>query len=558
MKRKFILASILGLSSFALLAQESTYTNIYFNKELTTDYSPWSNDYYLENSSSWNVGSPDGNLLTGSPNNSNYNLFISGTSQRKGGSYLVSGYSIANWNVHDITYQLTSDTFFSFSIPNNRSFNIGGDYNVEMDVKSWGSGSFRTALENTATMYIAGDLYIKNTSVLGESGSLYNNGVEFFVEHSNTGAYSTSFVLAGDVIMSDNGIFTYKKGWSRENYFNSRIKLSFSVAYSEIGGTINMVEANEGDRVIDLFRNDVSSDELFSTATRKFGGINGTGSILMGASSGKDVALIFTNSKSQSWKGALAGGTTAHKLNIIMDATNASAKQAMHIIEEHMGTLKDGDSNAEYYENIAVASVLVENGTFEFGSYDGLKNGSLTIAGNKAKFLVGGAEVEALGNVNFTSASISAGTLGVAFNQNVTGALTISADDSVAEDTGSFYVADPSAFTITLDYIAVEDSVLTEQIADFGGEMDLGTIISFEDTNLTSDNITSGIIVKVVDEAGNVIDGVEATLNAVFGDNDKITGIGAVVSLIAVPEPATFAALFGAFALLFVAYRKRR
>ena len=81
-------------------------------------------------------------------------------------------------------------------------------------------------------------------------------------------------------------------------------------------------------------------------------------------------------------------------------------------------------------------------------------------------------------------------------------------------------------------------------------------------------NIASGVahvhstfnntIVTITDEAGNVIDGVEATLNAVFGDNDKITGIGAVVSLIAVPEPATFAVLFGAFALLFVAYRKIR
>ena len=558
MKKYILSTSILGLFAISAFAQEATYTDIYFNQPLSTDYSPWSDAYYFQNTSSWNVGSLEGEVLNVSPNNSSYNLFIVGTAQRSGGTFLLPGYNIKNWDIHDITFNLTSQTFFSFTTPSDKNFNVGGDFTAEVATNNWGSGSFRLALEGSATASIAGNLYIKNTTSFPEGNTkTHNNGVEFFVEHSGTGLYTSSFILDGDVIMSDNGLFTYEKGWSRENYFNSRIKLAFSVSYSEIKGTVNLAETTEGDRVIDLFRNNISdTDAKFSEATRLFGGINGTGSILIGATVAKTVDLVFTNSKSQSFKGALAGGNTSSVLNITMDASSPKAKQAMHIVEDHAAKQKDGENTA-FYDNIAISSVSVINGTFELGTYADMKNGSLYISGKDAKFVVGGAEVETLGSVNFTSAAISAGSLGIAFNQNVYGSLTISAGDSTEEGAGSFYVADPSSFTITLDYIPVEDSILTEQLADFGGEMDLGTIISFEETNLTAENITNDIIVKIVDQNGNAISGVEAMLSAII-DNDKVIGIGAIISSAAVPEPATVAGIFGLFALAFVAYRRRK
>ena len=124
--------------------------------------------------------------------------------------------------------------------------------------------------------------------------------------------------------------------------------------------------------------------------------------------------------------------------------------------------------------------------------------------------------------------------------------IVISSDDNLdatITNEGKFIVSNLNDTKIVLES---ENDI--KAWLESGDTIDPFTIITFEGTNLTSEQIANLNV-----DAG---EGLNAILSAIETDG-VITGIQATITL-AVPEPATVAGIFGALALAFAIYRRRK
>ena len=598
MKTKSLLS--LGAMSLATVAfAQSTYTDLYYTGGFVNAY--YSAGGHLVNAGSYSVGSLEGPTYTGNVDE-NCNIFISVANGQRlsvneaisAGTFSIHDYNVtgvntggsgnsysATWNQNGKTGWVTT-----IQVADRKTLNITGDFvgNFETNTTLMSKGQdtyTRIELAANAVINIAGDMHIyNNTTPVKPEGSsntnIRNNGLNFLIygepmiKEDNVRGESY-FNLGGDVYMYDKNITAAYWGATPTN----RVTLSFNVLSATIGGVIHMDEDYyDGERVLDLQTklmdyadNAATYDVYFDDVSRSFGGIDGSGIIKVGAERAKNIALSFTNATNSAWIGSLTSGNADTKINVLM---NGEGKQSMIIKETHEGEgrkvpdtlngggLRDIAFYTEMDNKIGFNSVDVQKGTFELGGYAELKHGSLKVSSSNAKFVVGGYQADTLGTVNFEAARITAGTIGISFNQEASDVLNFATSGEYALGdgftAGKFHVSNPSSLTIELDYLPVEGSDIKEQLADLGGSMEW-EIMYFESTNLTEETI-SDIIVKVVDQSGNVIDGVDATLS-LLGEADSYYGISATITS-AVPEPATVAGIAGLLALAFAAYRRRR
>ena len=566
MKTKILPLILLATAPVAFAQETPTYTDLYYAGDMSV--SPWGDTTrYLCDAESWNVGSLEGETFTESPNNKYNNLFIVGTLETS--STNPTGYDFVNWEVNNVTFDVKTKVQHSLIqvCGGGQSFKINGDLTASIDnAWDWNNTSTNIQLQGASSLEIVGNLYINNKTdptkrTYGDAnyaGILHNNGIHFSIDtevslkiDKPSGAIlnatcDSTFILNGDVIMSDLDINSEYKPWGAK-YSNSRITFRIDTIISEIKGVVHMDESYAGERVLDLCSRLLSGAEsigiTFDEVSRTFGGLNGTGALVSSAARKKIVDIIFTNSDKYEWSGSVSAAHEETEFSLLMDAQAKDGKQALFVESSHAGQASFKTS---------FKSVTVANGTLELGGYSELVNGSLAITGSSAKFVLGGAGKDTLGVVNFSSANITAGTLTVGFNQESSDVLNIVKGES-EEANGTFYVADPSAFAIELDYLPVEDSALKEQLESEGSFT--YDIITFDSTNLTAETL-SNITVKVVDQSGNVINGVDAALSFI-GEEGAYTGIAATITS-AVPEPATVAGIAGMLALAFVAYRRRK
>lgn len=577
MKTKVLPLILLAAAPFAFAQEETpTYTDLYYAADMNSD--PWGSNNpprYMCKSAAWKIGSLEGETLTTTPNSKYNNLFFVGALNAS--RTTPTGYDYTNWEVNNVTIDVTQG--FQYSIiqvcGGGQNFKVNGNVDASIhNNKDWNSTSTQIELQGISSLDIMGNLYINNTTdpttridttnADGRYNGIYHhNGIYFGVAGAVSGTYidtdgdgtketltnatcDNSFTLYGDVIMSDNDMISNYKPWGA-TYANSRITLRLDTTRSAIKGIVYLNESYEGERVLDLASLKLSSATsigiTFDELSREFAGLSGSSALVASVERKKTIDLIFTNSTKQDWTGSLTAGDAGTEINLLMDAQSADGKQAMLIKKTHKG---------EAANKIAFKTVNVAYGTLELGGYDELTHGALTISNNKAKLVVSGVEKDTLGAINFTSAFVSAGTIGIGFNQESSDVLNIVKGES-EEANGTFYVADPSAFAIELDYLPVEDSVLKEQLESEGSFT--YDIITFDSTNLTAETL-SNITVKVVDQSGNVINGVDAALS-LLGEEGAYTGIAATITS-AVPEPATVAGIAGMLALAFVAYRRRK
>ena len=577
MKTKVLPLILFAAAPFAFAQEETpTYTDLYYASDMNID--PWGNTNpprHMCKPAAWKIGSLEGETLTTTPNSKYNNLFFVGALNVS--RTTPTGYDYTNWEVNNVTIDVTNG--FQYSIiqvcGGGQNFKVNGNVDASIhNNKDWNNTSTQIELQGISSLDIMGNLYINNTTdpttridtanADGRYNGIYHhNGIYFGVAGAVSGTYTdtdgdgtketltnatcdNSFTLYGDVIMSDNDMISNYKPWGA-TYANSRITLRLDTTRSAIKGIVYLNESYEGERVLDLASLKLSSATsigiTFDELSREFAGLSGSSALVASVARKKTIDLIFTNSTKQDWTGSLTAGDAGTEINLLMDAQSADGKQAMLIKKTHKG---------EAANKIAFKTVNVAYGTLELGGYDELTHGALTISNNKAKLVVGGVEKDTLGAINFTSAFVSAGTIGIGFNQESSDVLNIVKGES-EEANGTFYVADPSAFAIELDYLPVEDSVLKEQLESEGSFT--YDIITFDSTNLTAETL-SNITVKVVDQYGNAINGVEAILG-LLGEEGAYTGISATIQT-AVPEPATVAGIAGMLALAFVAYRRRK
>ena len=255
--------------------------------------------------------------------------------------------------------------------------------------------------------------------------------------------------------------------------------------------------------------------------------------------------LTFTNSSKHEYVGSLAEVKVdlPHLLNVTMNATDATNGRQILRFEEYV--YRSGlNSNYEDAKDV-LNNIVVNSGRLDLGMHtNGMFARNLTLNGENAVFSSTALMTnEEIGYTNFASANLTKGTL--VFDYSIDANDTININKNGVEGaTGALTVANASDITIILQEI--DGSDIKTWLQDEGIDSFSFDILSFESTNLTEESIAD---INVVSS-----NGMDAVLSAIKTDG-VITGIQATI---AVPEPATFAAIFGAFALAFVAYRRRK
>lgn len=516
--KKYYLLSLLALAPIAN-AEEQTVTNIYTDVVLSDPNNILKPD--ISDASIYKVGSLEGDAFTGN---------IDATTNLKL-SYTVDYLPISETNDGN---QLNTQTAFSIS-------------------------SDITANDIDMTATLADKVWVSNILVSNNSNTRKITASNFSIT-VGTQTYNPWFYFK-DIELNLSGNFTIKlaDGFSwkvvrvgtGDEVWNIGGKLLFdckgnlrqpelriqNFEFTAAGGIHFENQSNES-RIIIQASN-------YNETNIAIGGLNNSYQTVLAvqAANAKDVNLRFTNSESYDALVSFMIRDTNEtgKFNITMDATQTKGKQTLRF-----GTHDD----SKFIDNVNVTNrnisdVEVLNGTLEIGMYEGMRANSLYVYGDNAAFSSTSNTEGKIGNSYFTTLEFAKGTL--VFDYSIDGEndkIAISSDDSVViENEGKFIVS-----SLENTKIVLESENDIKAWLESGDTIDPFTIITFEGTNLTSEQIANLNV-----DAG---EGLNAILSAIETDG-VITGIQATITL-AVPEPATVAGIFGALALAFAIYRRRK
>ena len=273
-----------------------------------------------------------------------------------------------------------------------------------------------------------------------------------------------------------------------------------------------------------------STADTAKTYNRSFGGlsVNNGGQLRIEGTANNTVNLTFTNSTEESYSGYLMTKTTSsnNKINITMNAATAAGKQTLRFTDVPTETKFDGAN----YNNAAIDTVSVSNGTLSLGMNSAMTANKLVVNGEKAVFDITSADgASEIGSATFGSFEGTKGAIAFDFAKDTNDFIDI---------TGTANVSSDLAFIVNMTK-ADFDSFLGE------GETSLQyNIISFTTDDSSFDATT--VICSDSQLKGKI-------------DLFKAAGTTSVMlTITAVPEPATVAAILGAVALAFAAYRRRK
>ena len=309
------------------------------------------------------------------------------------------------------------------------------------------------------------------------------------------------------------------------NAANLNIQLGGSENFT-VGGILKM-NGEGGMKRIQLDNASTGSTE--KTYNRSFGGlsVNNGGQLRIAGTANNTVNLTFTNSTEESYAGYLMtkADSTGNKFNISMNATTAAGKQTLRFLD---ATGKTFDKVT--YNNAAIDTVSVSNGTLSLGMNSAMSANKLVVNGEKAVFDITSADgASEIGKATFGSFEGLKGAIAFDFAKD---------SNDFIDITGTANASSDLAFIVNMTK-ADFDSFLGE------GETSLQyNIISFTTEGSSFDATT-----------------VICSDSSLKGKIDLIKGAGTtsvMLTITAVPEPATVAAILGAVALAFAAYRRRK
>ena len=305
---------------------------------------------------------------------------------------------------------------------------------------------------------------------------------------------------------------------------NPMLNVSFESKNTTVGGILKMDSSSASKRIEIKGANDI-------TRNLSFGGwsvsANAENTIRLGGAKAVN-NLIFTNSEAYEFTGALLNETwndnfKATKLNISMEATDAeNGRQTMRFT--------DGSSlGVANKDNGKLGTVSVKNGRFDLGMTDKIAGEKLEINGEKAIFsATGETEGSEIGDVAFASFDGVKGTIVFDFAKDDWDFIQINGTASAKSELTFLVNMTKADFDTFLDG-ATE---LTYDIMSFQGDS-----ADFNPTVVCSDSALRAVL-DFVPESGATT--ARLTITA------------------AVPEPAAVAAILGAAALAFAAYRRRK
>lgn len=238
--------------------------------------------------------------------------------------------------------------------------------------------------------------------------------------------------------------------------------------------------------------------------------------------------LKFTNSAAYEFSGALLNNTwnddfKATKLNISMEATDAeNGRQTMRFT--------DGSSlGVENMDNGKLGTVSVVNGRLDLGMTSKIAGEKLAINGAKAVFSATSETEGDIGSVSFASFEGTKGTIVFDFAKDSCDFIKVEGAASAKSELTFLVNMTKSDFD---SFLADGATELTYDIMSFQGDS-----TDFDPTIVCSDPALSAVL----------------DFRADSGTTTAYLTITA-----AVPEPAAVAAVLGAAALAFAAYRRRK
>ena len=509
--KKYYLLSLLALAPFA--QAEQTITDIY--TDTTVDGVTAMPD--LADASIWKVGSLEGETFTGS---------VSSTDT-----------TINNLNISfSLPTSLNSQTVYSLS-----SDIVANDINIDANLDAdaiW----VNYLINGNQKSITARNLTITSLSKTYNPWYYFNN---------------VNINLSGDLTVNlaetGNGQAATRLGTGTSDWSVAGNVTLNSVRYSEflvqaskatIGGIVNLNVSNPTTDKSGLY----FRGSGYKATNVSIGGLTSTNLAILGVQieNAMDVNLTFTNSEAYDVQTAFVHSinNTTGKFNIIMNASDVKGKQTLRFNylgggQTSIAGMKATDHN--------INNVTVSNGTLVIGMYDGLHGDTLKIDGENAAFSSTSIYSGNIGNAYFSTINFVKGTL--VFDYSIdegSDLIVISSDDNLdatITNEGKFIV---SNLNDTKFVLQSENDI--KAWLESGEALDAFTIITFEGTNLTSEQIANLNV-----DAG---EGLSAILSAIETDG-VITGIQATITL-AVPEPATVAGIFGALALAFAIYRRRK
>ena len=422
--------------------------------------------------------------------------------------YTVEGGTVFNttkdFTVNDVTVSATT----SGKVWGHEFLRIGQDTTTTFNslnytLNAWG--------ENPATtIYLnEGSTFTVNKDIIYKAAAAQNEINFFFM-----GTANSTLNVGGKIELLSPAKAT------------TNLNLQFNSYNVNIGGVIKL---NNDAYMKRIQLDNGATDGTARTYNRSFGGlsVNKNGQLRIVGKANNTVNLTFTNSTEESYSGYLMtkADSTGNKFNITMNAATAAGKQTLRFADVPTETKFDGAN----YNNAAIDTVSVSNGTLSLGMNSKMSANKLIVNGEKAVFDITSADgTSEIGRATFGSFEGTKGAI----------AFDIAESNDFLDITGTANVSSDFAFIVNMtkadfdSFLGEGETSLQYNIISFtteGSSFDATTVIC-------SDSQLKGKI-DLVDIAGTT---------------------SVMLTIAAVPEPATVAAILGAVVLAFAAYRRRK
>ena len=402
-------------------------------------------------------------------------------------------------NLNSLTYNISNagmNNGYMVSFGFGGVANLAEDFNLNVTLAHVGSGP----LEETIRMY--GD----NTFNIGGDFNIdYNRAgsgrylVVKIITDENAAATSNTFRVAGDMNII-----------SRQA--DARVRFDTNITQFTVDGIVDMSVLQWTIGTPGEGYASTASVGGLTTASGSTGWLRTAGGVGMST-------LIFTNSTRQDASVTYGyASDTESMLNITMKASNAQS--GYQILRIRSGAYQATDAN--------LGDVIIDTGRLDLGMHSGMKGARLSLSGTEAMFSATDIYSSNIGTVTFDEGEWYAGKIVV----DIEGELSY---DKIVFNgrfgkTGSNH---DMGFEFVFDAYTMR-----ELISANGGELILEDVITYE----TGSSM-----------AGTVFEGNTSGIQweAVFGDTSLSVSF-------TVPEPAAVAAVLGAAALAFAAYRRRK
>ena len=297
-----------------------------------------------------------------------------------------------------------------------------------------------------------------------------------------------------------------------------------------------------------------SSSEVKLGGLGNLDGSMGTGVLAHLAKTKEDnvinTSLTFTNSAKYDFKGTFLALDDDTDININMNATDAkNGRQILRFETKEDSSHYVGHSN--FGGGIAQETQRIDNlnviaGRLDLAMHEFMNVRNFKLDGTDAVFSATGLRINSeIGMLSMETVELVKGKLVFDCSSTENDSIVITSDYQTTENenAGKLIISNPSDVTFALN---LSDDLISEAEAS---EMLELVLISFESTNITASDIAN---INVESNSDLYV-----TLKGVFSD-DVLTGINAIVSTVAVPEPATVASLLGLFALAVAIIRRRK